>query len=115
MTCSSGATNGTQSLTERYDNWIRSSPVMLQMLWVQATNTRAHSIATPSTCCGVTQRTTVAAIVRTKVTRKNIRDRPERGGSQAARRNGRQAQRSAMAKSRSSVPFTTAVRTFSIK
>jgi hypothetical protein len=43
------------------------------------------------------------------------RDRPERGVGQAARRNGRRAQRSAMAWSRSSVPFTTAVRTFSIK
>ena len=46
---------------------------MPQMLWAQATITRAHSIATPSTCCGATHRTTVAAIVRTNVTRKKIR------------------------------------------
>jgi hypothetical protein len=43
------------------------------------------------------------------------RDRPEPGGGQAALRNGRRAQRSATAWSRSSVPFTTEVRTFSIK
>ena len=43
------------------------------------------------------------------------RDRPEGGGGQAARRNGRRAQRSATAWSRSSLPFTTEVRTFSIK
>jgi hypothetical protein len=36
-------------------------------------------------------------------------------GGQAARRNGRRAQRSATSWSRSSVPFTTEVRTFSIK
>jgi hypothetical protein len=36
-------------------------------------------------------------------------------GGQAARRNGRRAQRSATTWSRSSVPFTTEVRTFSIK
>ena len=42
-------------------------------------------------------------------------DRPKGGGGQAARRNGRRAQRSATAWSRSSVPFTTEVRTFSIK
>lgn len=40
--------------------------------------------------------------------------RPKHGG-QAALRNGRRAQRSATAWSRSSVPFTTKVRTFSIK
>jgi DNA-binding transcriptional LysR family regulator len=39
----------------------------------------------------------------------------QRVGGQAARLNGRRVQRSATAWSRSSVPFTTAVRTFSIK
>jgi hypothetical protein len=46
----------------------------------------------------------------------SIPPRPSgRWGGQAARRNGRRAQRSATAWSRSSVPFTTEVRTFSIK
>ena len=47
--------------------------------------------------------------------RKLLRDRPEPGGAHAARRNGRRAHRSATAWSRSNVPFTTEVRTFSIK
>jgi hypothetical protein len=43
------------------------------------------------------------------------RDRLKSGGIQAALRNGRLAQRSATAMSRSRVPFTAAVRTFNIK